>query len=41
MLADMQIQTQAARSLVYGAAEMVDNNIRPYTELRGGKMLRR
>ena len=33
MLADMQIQTQAARSLVYGAAEMVDNNIRPYTEI--------
>ena len=32
MLADMEIQTQAARSLVYHAAELIDNRL-PYSKI--------
>lgn len=32
MLADMEIQTQAARSLVYHAAELIDNHL-PYSKI--------
>ena len=33
MLADMEIQTQAARALIYAAAERIDNQVTPYGPL--------